>query len=133
RVAISRTGPVVSARPPATAGRCSTCPAEARDGRMINGRIGCSRTQMGFMGHDPKRALLLAATLFAHESAMLGVHGAAGLGDAGCLGSGLAGVTWVACYLVSPAGCSWAGLGVSRLRVCRTGARAGSVGLGGVS
>src|ERR1019366_722663 len=78
-----------------------------------------------------KAARLLAATLFAHESAMLGVHGAAGLGDAGCLGSGLAGVTWVACYLVSPAGCSWAGLGVSRLRVCRTGARAGSVGLGG--
>src|ERR1019366_4067870 len=78
-------------------------------------------------------AQVLAATLFAHESAMLGVHGAAGLGDAGCLGSGLAGVTWVACYLVSPAGCSWAGLGVSRLRVCRTGARAGSVGLGGVS
>src|ERR1039458_4445611 len=74
---------------------------------------------------------VLAATLFAHESAMLGVHGAAGLGDAGCLGSGLAGVTWVACYLVSPAGCSWAGRGVSRLRVCRTGARAGSVGLGG--
>jgi hypothetical protein len=46
---------------------------------------------------------VLAATLFAHESAVLGVHGAAGLGDAGCLGSGLAGVTWVACSQ-SPAG-----------------------------
>jgi hypothetical protein len=41
----------------AVAGRCfSDCPAGARDGRVTMGSIGCGRTQLDVMGHDPKRA-----------------------------------------------------------------------------
>ena len=47
----------LSARPSATAGRrFSDVPSRSRGWRVGSGRMGCGRTQLDFLGHDPKAA-----------------------------------------------------------------------------